>query len=291
MLTMGANTELTDLQQRTALLVAVETGNLDMVYLLLKNGADINAVEEKKHSPLVHAVWHYVTQMNSDPAELQNRIALVDLLLANGADINSRDELDRTPLHIAMPIYELAQHLLAKGADADTKNSNDEAPFFQAIRTRYPGENTGTDFIRAMVKAGADVNEKNVDGVTPLHLAVSNNRLDLIPVLTELGADVNMRIRGVPLISQLINQRGSNKQALITELLKHQLDLNVHDNVDGQKGKTPLHYALENGNLSLSQFLLENGSSPSLQDKSGLNALHVFIRRGGGLRSENWSMS
>lgn len=275
MLKAGAKLELSDLKQRTALLVAVETGQLDMVKLLLKKGANIKTSEASQHTPLIHAVWYYVTQMNSDPKALNDRIALIDLLLANGATMDERDELQRTPLHIAMPIYELAQHLLSKGAKADILNANQESPFFQAIRTRYPNKNDGIDFIRALAKAGADVNEKNKNDVTPLHLAVSNDRLDLLPTLIELGADVNIRIRGVPLISHLITQPYSNKQALINLLLKYSLDLNVHDNIDGLKGKTPLHYAIEKGDLSLVLFLLENGSDPNLLDKNGMNALHT----------------
>lgn len=46
---------------------------------------------------------------------------------------------------------------------------------------------------RALIAAGADVNEKFITEETPLHLAVLKGRIAVIKVLISAGADVNAR--------------------------------------------------------------------------------------------------
>ena len=45
--------------------------------------------------------------------------------------------------------------------------------------------------VRALIKAGADINNADDDGVTPLYMAVQNGHEAVVRVLIELSADVN----------------------------------------------------------------------------------------------------
>ena len=48
--------------------------------------------------------------------------------------------------------------------------------------------------VTALVKAGADVNARNEDGVTPLHFAAASGTTPaVVAALVKAGADVNVR--------------------------------------------------------------------------------------------------
>lgn len=52
------------------------------------------------------------------------------------------------------------------------------------------------DEVRAAIAAGADVNLRNHNGITPLQRAVINNKLEAVQALVEAGADVTARSTG-----------------------------------------------------------------------------------------------
>ena len=47
------------------------------------------------------------------------------------------------------------------------------------------------DCVKALIEAGADLNAKENDGWTALHLAARNGKLDCVKALIEAGADLN----------------------------------------------------------------------------------------------------
>ena len=90
----------------------------------------------------------------------------------------------------------------------------------------------------------ADVNCKNVNGCTPLHIAIMNQNINLVKLLLKYGADGN---------SKQYNDIGE---------------------------RTPLHYAVQKNNYELTAILLDNGANPTLGDKRGLSVLHYAARFG-----------
>ena len=72
----------------TPLHCATWKGHLDVVALLLKSGADVNAVNENEHwgtTPL-HAAAH------------ANQAAIAKLLIDHGANVKAKDKEGRTPM-------------------------------------------------------------------------------------------------------------------------------------------------------------------------------------------------
>ena len=79
---------LKDEDQRTALHVAIEKGYLDMVEVLLKGGAEINAQTKQGYSPLFLATKN-------------GNIEAINFLLSKDANPNVQDGQLNSPLHYA----------------------------------------------------------------------------------------------------------------------------------------------------------------------------------------------
>lgn len=154
----GADPNMT-VDGRTPLMFAIWGQHMDIVKLLVANGADLNQ-ETTPRIPLVNVA-----------AEVDNTDVL-QYLLDHGADINAtgtsiRAEFsrepprDRTPLMVA-----IAHHSPAKGPSAAVK---------------------------FLIEKGADLNAQDALGWTAIMLAAARGDLASVNALIEGGADVNIR--------------------------------------------------------------------------------------------------
>ncbi|XP_062394958.1 B-cell lymphoma 3 protein [Sardina pilchardus] len=106
--------------------LAVQSGNKEQVKLLLKNGADINAVDNKSgRSPLMHAVE-------------ANSMEMVNLLIECGCDVNAQSYSGNTALHSACGrgYIEAVRTLLKNGADSSLKNYHNDTAVMVAKNKR-----------------------------------------------------------------------------------------------------------------------------------------------------------
>lgn len=130
-------------------------GNLDSVKLLLEHGADIEAKTSFGHTPLLSSIrW--------------NRIEVTKFLIEKGANLNPTTELGRTPLIISAVEgnSELARLFLDNGADISLKDNN-----YKRTALHFAALYGQLDIVSALVKKGANLNETDAAGKTPLDYA------------------------------------------------------------------------------------------------------------------------
>ena len=283
----GANPLNADINDETALDVAFTTGGVEFVeHIASRQPAVLNKLKEKI-STLSDAcqfschmlIEIYPTVSNEQISEVATQACLLrntDVLQYTG----ERLENDALITHI-IQAYQ-ADHfecldVLLKSAEGRKKLSWPEISLTESCKRkelinltkflvtelqRDISEDNGEP-LRAAAKNGnlsaveyliqscdADVNERDTHGATALLFACMENHLDIIHMLLDLGADVNLCVEETPLTAACRN----GQQEIVNRLLKITPSLISKTN-DG--GMTPVEVAVNHGHTALAANLLK----------------------------------
>ena len=189
----------------TPLHVATFSGNLRLLEVLVKHGADVNALNDEGSTPLLYISqagraevmdWLIEHGAKLDARNDLNETALsyplvngfqglVEKLWPRAEALKTRDLLEKYPLHRAAYLgYEQpAAFLLEKGLPVDSRDESGRTPFQRAAQ----GGNV--KLARMLLAKGAEVDAKDPDGSTPLHLAVKKGREEMVRFLLQNKAD------------------------------------------------------------------------------------------------------
>jgi ankyrin repeat protein len=112
-------------------------------------------------------------------------------LIQSGADVNARDAYGVTPLLYAAisGSPETLRMLLKNGADVRAKDASGRNVLVEALTTENP---LPPEIYEELIEAGADVNVRIYQGLTPLMISAAGNPR-LLRVLIGAGADVKAR--------------------------------------------------------------------------------------------------
>ena len=108
---------------------------------------------------------------------------------------------------------------------------------------------------REILASGADPNQRGENGNTPLHFATWEGHLDVVKVLLENGARVNVTNRDGP-HTPLHVAATFGREAIARSLLDAGADVNARDG----NGLTPLHFAAGKGHADVARLLVEHGA-------------------------------
>ena len=151
-------------------------------------------------------------------------------------------------------------------AGADPNFGSHQRPLSEAVLHKRDN-----DVVKVLIEAGADINyiDQYSSLPTVLHIAVRDNRIELIKILLAAGANPNgnqhHRGSSYEILHDLI---GRSKKPLKVKIEIAGLLINAGADVNAKNrsGMTPLHYAKSK---ALVKFLIENGADPCIPNKSG----------------------
>ena len=265
----------------TPVFLAVAKNTLEVVKELLLLGANLYDEHRSGFTPA-----HF--------ASLNGRTDTLLYLLE--IDSNFRDVRGKglTPLHLAAwgGYTDTVGALISYGADIDAPK---EFPTEEMSSSFCPEANLFSEF------------DEMDEGITPLMIAAANNHLDTLELLVQSGASLDVRDYYNRSALFLPAQRGHCEivRYLITagidiEVAPNKVEdeesenllffvsdpncaelliengVNVNSRYD--KGKTPLHYAAERGDIKMADVLLAHGADIEAGDISGTRPLHVAAR-------------
>jgi ankyrin repeat protein len=166
--------------------------------------------------------------------------------------------------------HDLAKRLITK--DPHQVNANG-GYFASPLRAALGREHLA--IAQLLYKLGPDV---GVQGhiKTPLNVAPSPGRSEIVEWLLSHGADPNHRGNGDPYTS-LHAAAYCGHDEVCRMLLQHKADQNALDNSDG---RTSLHLASRQGHTDIAQLLLEHGVDLNARDLGQCTALHLASEKG-----------
>ena len=172
----GASINVRDVRGRSALLIATHDNNVELAQVLIAAGADVNARDHIDDTPFLYA-----------GAEGRNDI--LKMTLEAGADLKSTNRYGGTALipaaHHGHP--ETVAILLRTKIDRNHVNRLGWTALLEAI-VLGDGGATHTKIVKLLVRAGADVNIADGQGVTPLTHARNRGYTEIAQILEKAGA-------------------------------------------------------------------------------------------------------
>lgn len=209
---------------------ACKVGDIQKIYLLLIQGADVNEKDSEGFTPIQHSLnYRALYETNTKVGKsIKKKIveecckSMMEMLLCNGASLSVQNQNGQTPLHII----------------ADKSYS---------------------ELIKVVARYGPDVNARDNRGKTPLHYCVKNeNSLPTLMILT-LHCDVNA----------IDNNDETPLHAAVTAGHQEVCDILMANNADinkkNKQGRTPIDLALLYRDSSLVKLFLDNKANVSTE--------------------------
>ena len=150
-------------QEETLLHIAMRKENLNMASLLLRYGAEVDALNKFGSTPLYNAIY-------------QGDITGIEFLIGAGANIEFRNYKGNTPLHWAVDCQKprVCSFLISKGVNINAQNNEGETPLFMACDQNL------YEIFKILFDAGADINIPNRFNEVPLDIVDHPDILDLL---------------------------------------------------------------------------------------------------------------
>ena len=259
---LGANLDARTKEGKTALHIAAEGNQEEIVFQLIKLGADVNIIMSNEDG---ETVLHHAAKAG------YSHHRYVQELLKAGADTEARDKHGHTPLLCAAwkGHSQTVCALADAGAALDVCNKNGETAI------HFAAKNGHTQTVCALADAGAALNVCNKNGETAIHFAALNGHTKTVCALAaSIGTTLNV-----------CNKRGETAVHLAaknghTRALCALAHAGAAVDVCNRHGETAVHLAAKNGHTRTVALLIAYGAPFDSFDQVGFTPLFHAIHGG-----------
>lgn len=269
----------TKLKNRSLVHDAAYYGNTAMFQLLLENGADIHAETKETLFPPSFC-YHVTSGLTALHLACANcNTPLIQLILENGADIEATDNDGETALHkVPCASDGLGIHMFSRDGSRKAERISSFGPEAAA---------------QLLLEKGADINAKNHNGKTALHLSAKYDEDLVMKLLLQNGIDLNSTDHSGNTALHIASSAGhpSKRSAgrapgrpsafLGSEKgMRLLLDHGANVNAKNFRCETPLHLASKSGNELRVKILVDNAANLDAVDQQRWTALHHAVSTG-----------
>ncbi|OEY86867.1 hypothetical protein BIY23_04545 [Wolbachia pipientis] len=254
-----------------------------------------NTVDRDGRTPLHNAIIHLYNNGNYNGLNMSIVGRKIDELIKKGVDVNMQDNNGETPLHFAIKYNKLTEY---RGGDSlslpnkfihrtylvkdiidnstaintSLKDNNNNTYVHLAIKHSTSDNKHDIDIIKYFIEKTDDINEKNNDGDTPLHIAAAKHGLqDIVECLIQKGADINEQNNNGDTPLHIAAKHGL--QDIVKCLIQKDADINEQNN----NGDTPLHIAAKHGLQDIVECLIQKGADINIVNNDQHTPLHMAI--------------
>jgi serine/threonine-protein phosphatase 6 regulatory ankyrin repeat subunit B len=275
LLDYGGETDWSKVRTITPITWALRMGgDFKVVKYFVDHGADVNAKDHQyKQSPLTKVI-------NEFGRDSEKNARIVHYLVQNGADVNEDQYTQKLPYHPRpshlcnllrfYPDLYLVKLFIEKGADVRFKDQVEGGVLTYALQG-----NASKEVIEYLIKQGADINVKDIQGCQAIHNLSRASHVEILKLLLDLGADINAISRYAERPIHKTAESGS------IEIVKAMIENGANVNVTDDTGRTPLMSLLyRRPNLDIIKLFIKHGNKAKDTDNSGKNALHYAAGSG-----------
>lgn len=162
------------------------------------------------------------------------------------------------------------QALLTQGASVDLATDRTGETALH-LSSRY----ARSDAAKILLDAGADPNQPDIQGRTPLHSAIAADAQGVFQILLR-NRSTNLNARMEDGATPLIMAARLAVEGMVEDLISADADINSAD----EYGKTALHWASAVNNYTAAQVLLQHGANRDAQDHKDETPLFLAAREG-----------
>lgn len=249
-LAQQVNLSQRDKNGNTALMLACSAGNCLTARLLLESGADVRQVNHQGETALALAAQ-----------EAHPRV--VRLLLRHGATWENSRAGNRRALALFNPEN---NSIIRSDLHAWIDDHDRPEPVIRLNRIKRLLQGV----IHILANAGADVNLRGIEGMTPLILCCTHGYHLAVQVLLSHGADPNLKsCQQWPLMEAVHSQHDDCARILLAA--------GANPNIANEYGLTPLMVTAYQNSLQMALELIARGADVTARDNMGKNSLHHAV--------------